>query len=199
MATRLTLIAAFGETSTHVRELANSVSLSTVLLIYDTILTLSCEVEYIWKRKLRLGKILYLVARYSPVLLFVLDMPLQFMKLPVPVCYIFQSFCDAILRGIYLVNVVSVRFYSKARPHVVPGHVMLSFTFHMLRTSCFSLGPKVKTSLCRPTLYRINAPRSSASKNIRYSRSQKTSFIFSYSSWPLHCGADTSMFFTVFP
>ena len=44
----------------------------TVLLAYDSLLTLlEAEVPYIWKRKWKLGTVLYLLTRY-PMLLYML-------------------------------------------------------------------------------------------------------------------------------
>ena len=42
-----------------------------VVLAYDSLLTLlEAEVPYIWKRKWKLGTVLYLLARYPPLLYF---------------------------------------------------------------------------------------------------------------------------------
>ncbi|KAF8583569.1 hypothetical protein K439DRAFT_1617374 [Ramaria rubella] len=49
-----------------------------VLLAYDTLLTLPREIKHIWHNKLRLGSILYLLARYSTLFILVLDVYLQF-------------------------------------------------------------------------------------------------------------------------
>jgi Family of unknown function (DUF6533) len=52
--------------------LADGLSLGTVLLAYDTLLTLSIELEYIWGKKFKLGTLLYLLARYTTILYLVL-------------------------------------------------------------------------------------------------------------------------------
>ena len=41
---------------------------SLVLLLYDSVLTFGSERELIWKRKIRLGAILYLMARYGAII-----------------------------------------------------------------------------------------------------------------------------------
>jgi Family of unknown function (DUF6533) len=51
--------------------LADGLSCGTVLLAYDTLLTLSIELEYIWRKKFKLGTLLYLLARYAAILYFV--------------------------------------------------------------------------------------------------------------------------------
>ncbi|KAF8518312.1 hypothetical protein JB92DRAFT_2903077, partial [Gautieria morchelliformis] len=40
------------------------------LLIYDTFLTLPCEIKHIWCKTVKIGTILYLLARYLSVVLF---------------------------------------------------------------------------------------------------------------------------------
>ena len=40
----------------------------TALFIYDTLLTFSLKVKYIWRKKLKLGSVLYIFARYPVVL-----------------------------------------------------------------------------------------------------------------------------------
>jgi Family of unknown function (DUF6533) len=52
--------------------LADGILLGTVLLTYDTLLTLSIELEYIWGKKFKLGTLLYLLARYGIILYLVL-------------------------------------------------------------------------------------------------------------------------------
>ena len=48
---------------------AKQLSLGTVIVVYDTLITLSHEVEYIWLKNVRLGTILYLSTRYG-ILIF---------------------------------------------------------------------------------------------------------------------------------
>jgi Family of unknown function (DUF6533) len=64
-------IAAFGEYRAHGPNPANSLRFDTALLVYDSLLSLSQEIHYIWNSKLRLGTVLYVLARYT-VLLFLL-------------------------------------------------------------------------------------------------------------------------------
>jgi hypothetical protein len=48
-------------------------ALHTALLTYDTALTMSRELSFIWERKLRLGTLLYLMTRYCLLLYLVLN------------------------------------------------------------------------------------------------------------------------------
>ncbi|KAF8575124.1 hypothetical protein K439DRAFT_1278105, partial [Ramaria rubella] len=43
------------------------------LLAYDTLLTFPTEIRFIWHKKFRLGTMLYLLARYSALLEFLLS------------------------------------------------------------------------------------------------------------------------------
>ena len=54
----------------------------TALLVYDTLLTFSLEVKHIWRKKLKLGSILYFFARYPAVLVFLYPF-LQFQTIKV--------------------------------------------------------------------------------------------------------------------
>ena len=54
----------------------------TALLIYDTLLTFSLEVKHIWRKKLKLGSILYFFARY-PTVFFLLALFPQFQTIKV--------------------------------------------------------------------------------------------------------------------
>ncbi|KAF8515972.1 hypothetical protein BU17DRAFT_93052 [Hysterangium stoloniferum] len=39
-----------------------------VLFSYDTILTLPAEIQFVWKSRIRLASVLYIIARYSVLL-----------------------------------------------------------------------------------------------------------------------------------
>jgi Family of unknown function (DUF6533) len=68
--------------------LADGLSLGTVLLAYDTLLTLSIELEYIWMKKFKLGTLLYLLARYAIILHLVLWAVILFLDVPsLQVCF----------------------------------------------------------------------------------------------------------------
>ena len=56
--------------------------IQTALLVYDTLLTLSLEVKYIWRKKLKLGSILYVFARY-PIVFYLLAPFPQFQTIKV--------------------------------------------------------------------------------------------------------------------
>jgi Family of unknown function (DUF6533) len=62
--------------------LADGLSLETVLFAYDTLLTLSIELEYIWGKKFKLGTLLYLLARYAAILDLMLVEVVLFLDVP---------------------------------------------------------------------------------------------------------------------
>ena len=51
---------------------------SIVILIFDTLLTLPSEIKYIWGKKRRLGSVLYVLARYPVLAIFLIDIYLTF-------------------------------------------------------------------------------------------------------------------------
>ncbi|KAF8583644.1 hypothetical protein K439DRAFT_1617348 [Ramaria rubella] len=76
------------ELATLIHEESDSISITYALvaafalLAYDTLLTFPSEVKFIWHKKMRLGTILYLIARYSALLFFLLDIYLEFATFP---------------------------------------------------------------------------------------------------------------------
>ena len=65
----------------------------TVLLAYDSLLMLlEAEVPYIWQRKWRLGTVLYLLARYPPLLYFLIYIIFSLNSVSLQVCF-FHDFC----------------------------------------------------------------------------------------------------------
>ena len=75
-------ISAFGEGKTCVRDPANRLLLQTALLVYDSILTLSQEVHYIWKKKFKIGTALYMLARYAMLVYIFLQVLGSFVNIP---------------------------------------------------------------------------------------------------------------------
>ena len=74
MAQNYAAIAALGEPAvTCPNNSVNRLSLDTALLAYDTLITLPHEVEYIWPKKIRLGTMLYLMARYPLLVVLALN------------------------------------------------------------------------------------------------------------------------------
>ncbi|KAF8532149.1 hypothetical protein JB92DRAFT_1589207 [Gautieria morchelliformis] len=55
------------------------------LLAYDTLLTLPSEITYIWHRRVRLGTVLYLLARYPALLDFIFTVYLDIANIPLKV------------------------------------------------------------------------------------------------------------------
>jgi hypothetical protein len=49
-----------------------STACSTALLVYDTLLTLPSEIRYIWCKTIKIGAILYLLARYLPLVVYLI-------------------------------------------------------------------------------------------------------------------------------
>jgi Family of unknown function (DUF6533) len=49
-----------------------STACSTALLAYDTLLTLPSEIRYIWCKAIKIGAILYLLARYLPLVVYLI-------------------------------------------------------------------------------------------------------------------------------
>ncbi|KAF8471536.1 hypothetical protein JB92DRAFT_3134975 [Gautieria morchelliformis] len=61
----------------------NYVDIATLaLLAYDTLLTLPSEITYIWHRRVRLGTVLYLLARYPALLAFIISVYLDIANIP---------------------------------------------------------------------------------------------------------------------
>ncbi|KAF8524763.1 hypothetical protein JB92DRAFT_2879205, partial [Gautieria morchelliformis] len=52
------------------------------LLAYDTLLTLPSEITYIWRRRVRLGTVLYLLARYPAILVSIITVYLDIANIP---------------------------------------------------------------------------------------------------------------------
>ena len=67
---------------------ANRLLLELVLLAYDSILTFHSEMEYVWKKKLKLGAALYLLTRYVTICITVLDVLLQLSNISVQVRFV---------------------------------------------------------------------------------------------------------------
>ncbi|KIJ47434.1 hypothetical protein M422DRAFT_28789 [Sphaerobolus stellatus SS14] len=75
------VVATFEETvqSTFVQEASDLIELAGfVLLLYDVLLTLKDEVDYIWSRNLRLGSILYCLARYGTIITITINILVNF-------------------------------------------------------------------------------------------------------------------------
>ena len=68
--------------------------LSIALLVFDTMLTLPSEIKCIWSKKLRLGSILYVMARYSTLALFLVDTYKTFFVVSLQVCERKAFICD---------------------------------------------------------------------------------------------------------
>jgi Family of unknown function (DUF6533) len=88
IAVNYTLVAALGELRTRVCDPANRLPVETVLLAYDSLLTMPLEIGYIWKAKFKLGTALYLLARYSMLFFLPALMILDLLNFPsIQVCF----------------------------------------------------------------------------------------------------------------
>ena len=65
---------------------ANKISPGTVLIAYDTILTLSNEITYIWQKKVKLGTVLYCLARYPILVVTLLNVIQPLFNVSLQVC-----------------------------------------------------------------------------------------------------------------
>ncbi|KIJ37193.1 hypothetical protein M422DRAFT_33883 [Sphaerobolus stellatus SS14] len=52
-----------------------------VLLLYDTLLTLPDEIEFMWKKRFRLGFFLYIMARYGFLISLIITVPYTLLSL----------------------------------------------------------------------------------------------------------------------
>lgn len=86
--------ASIGELIDYGHEYSNGSVFHIALLTYDTILTLSDEIDCIWKKRFTLGSGLYLLARYPMLLFLFMEALLQFLNdsLQVNCCSGFNSF-----------------------------------------------------------------------------------------------------------
>ena len=80
-------IASFGECKARMEILANSPTVGTVLLAYDSLLTLFEEVSYIWKKKWKLGTVLYLLTRYALLVFTLIETILSLNFTSLQVCF----------------------------------------------------------------------------------------------------------------
>ena len=82
MASNYVNVAALGEPWEVLWGLVVVSLFQTALFLYDTLLTFSLEVKYIWRKKLKLGSILYVFARYPTVFILLASLP-QFQTIKV--------------------------------------------------------------------------------------------------------------------
>jgi Family of unknown function (DUF6533) len=68
-----------------------STACSTALLVYDTLLTLPSEIRYIWGKAIKTGAILYLLARYLPLVVDLIVIYTNFFNVSLEVYYFYGS------------------------------------------------------------------------------------------------------------
>jgi Family of unknown function (DUF6533) len=68
-----------------------STACSTALLIYDTLLTLPSEIRYISRKAIKIGAILYLLARYLPLVGFLILIYIYIFNVSPEVYYFYGS------------------------------------------------------------------------------------------------------------
>jgi len=92
--------------------------LATLVLIhYDTILTLPSEIQLVWKSKIRPASVLYIIARYSFILLTIFSVTLDFLSVSVEVCDITQHTFTALqtVNGLSVYGILLARVYAITR------------------------------------------------------------------------------------
>jgi Family of unknown function (DUF6533) len=99
LADRYVLVASFSKHISIIRSI--QLIINTVLVVYDTIITLSYEVEYIWRRKFKLGTALYLVSRYLTLLYFLLVILNNFINASPEVRFVFMFVLESISHTVY--------------------------------------------------------------------------------------------------
>ena len=62
------------------------ISFAVALLAFDTLLTLSSEIKHIWGKQFRIGTILYLLARYPLLAIYLIDIYTSLFVTSIPVC-----------------------------------------------------------------------------------------------------------------
>ena len=67
--------------------------ISIALLMFDTLLTLPMEVEYIWSEKPRIGSVLYGLARYPTLAFLLIYIYIYIFIVPIQVCE-YTASCD---------------------------------------------------------------------------------------------------------
>ena len=72
-------------------EFAISTACSTALLVYDTLLTLPSEIRYIWRKAIKIGAILYLLARYLPLVVYLIVIYTNIFNVSPEVYYFYGS------------------------------------------------------------------------------------------------------------
>ncbi|KAF8526413.1 hypothetical protein JB92DRAFT_2873061, partial [Gautieria morchelliformis] len=87
------------------------------LLAYDTLLTLPSEITYIWRRRVRLGTVLYLLARYPAFLNFIIGVYVDIANISLqvsnPLVHLAECLAIMILPGIE--GLLSVRVYAMSQ------------------------------------------------------------------------------------
>ncbi|KAF8579103.1 hypothetical protein K439DRAFT_1620794 [Ramaria rubella] len=117
--------------ATIIQEQSDTVAETYVIVAafaYDTLLTYPTEVRFIWHKKFRLGTMLYLFARYSALLQFLLNVYLYFATFPSLQTY--NRTCNSVLyftQAFDLLPIIGVQGLLFSRAYAISSHKKLVF------------------------------------------------------------------------
>jgi len=86
-----------------------------VLISYDTMLTLPSEIKLVWKSKIRPASVLYIIARYSFILLMISHVTFDFPSVSIEVC----DTAAHVIHAVQNVNTISVDGILLARVYAI--------------------------------------------------------------------------------
>ncbi|KAF8576684.1 hypothetical protein K439DRAFT_1640303, partial [Ramaria rubella] len=86
-----------------------------VIIVYDTLLTLSAEIEVLWSKKLRLAALLYFMARYPGIVCFMGYLIANVLSLDTKTCTDLSHFLDTLT----LVPLIGIQGLVIARTYVI--------------------------------------------------------------------------------
>ena len=140
--------------------------------------------DYVWKKKLKLGTALYLLARYTSLIIVAVDVPFLFANVSVQVRFV------SILKSLewHYLNVVSsnttleVQLLCHVRTCNSIGYFLEALSFLPIIGVQGNNGQSFQCWL----VYNFLLCRPFASASLCYCRTQKTGFSRSWDSWGLH-------------
>ena len=140
--------------------------------------------EYVWKKKLQLGKGLYLLARYTTLLGVVIDVLLQFSNTSVQVRFFFKA---KLLEWHYL-NIVSTNTILRVQflRHVRSCNLLVKLAEALFIPTVIGVqGINVLSCQCQP-VDNLYLCRPFVCPSLCYFWSQKNRFSRSWVTWGLH-------------
>ncbi|KAF8459725.1 hypothetical protein JB92DRAFT_3076807 [Gautieria morchelliformis] len=133
------------------------------LLAYDTLLTLPSEITYIWRRRVRLGTVLYLLARYPAFLNFIIGVYVDIANIPLQVSgvcnpLVLLAECLAIMipgiEGLLSARVYAMSQHNQGMPWVLGALGLLYMgslgtgVFFLTKEACNLTGPDITAINC---------------------------------------------------